>query len=201
MALHAVGYLIEDIQEKYDGLKEVNQYLVAVKNDVIKNLNDFKVKEQQPQMPFPMQNQEVDFTRYKVNVLIDNSECCGAPVVFESNPTYPNLLGVMERKASFGALFTDFTMIKPGALHRANGGYLIIQVRDLLKYGLSWEGLKRSLRNQEIVIEDPGEMVGMITTKGMKPEPIPLKVKIILIGEPYIYHLMYTNDVQFEKTV
>ena len=198
VALHAVGFFIDELQEKYADSRSVLNYLRDVKNDIIKNLDDFKQAEQPPS-PFPTQQNEPDFTRYQVNVFIDNTDMEGSPVVYEVNPTYTNLFGAMERKAVFGALFTDFTMIRSGSMHRANGGYLVIQARDLLKWMISWEALKRALKNREIMIEDPGEMYGFITTKGMKPEPIPLQVKIILIGEPYIYHLLYQNDEQFEK--
>ena len=201
VALHAVGFLIDELQEKYQKCPGILQYLVEVKNDVIMNLNEFKGTEQpQMPMPFPMaQSSEPDFTRYNVHVIIDNTEVEGAPIVYETNPTYLNLFGSMERKAVFGALFTDFTMIRPGSIHRANGGYLVIQARDLLKWFISWEALKRALQNKEIRIEDQVEMLGVISTKSMKPEPIPLKVKIILIGEPYIYHLLYQHDEQFMK--
>lgn len=198
VALAAVGYLIDDLQEKYADYHSVLTYLKDVKTDVIRNLNDFKQKDQ-PATPFPMPQQEVDLTRYKVNVFIDNSDSDGAPVIYEVNPTYTNLFGAMERRASFGALFTDFTMIRPGSMHRANGGYLVIRARDLLKWYISWEALKRALTNKEIKIEDMAEMFGFISTKGMKPEPIPLNIKIILIGEPYIYHMLYMYDDQFKK--
>lgn len=198
VGLYAVGYLLDELQEKYAELRPVLDYLHEVKNDIIKNLGDFKPKEQPP-TPYPIPRAEADYTRYKVNVLIDNSEVAGAPVVYEVNPTYTNLFGAMERRASFGALFTDFTMIRPGSIHRANGGYVVIQARDLFKWFISWEALKRALKNREIKIEDPAEMYGFITTKGLTPEPIPLKVKIILIGEPYIYHLLLEHDDQFRK--
>ena len=196
MALHRVGYLIDELQEKYENFRSVLTYLVEVKKDVIRNLDDFRPKEQ-PQTPIPMPPAEPDLIRYNVNVLIDNSEIEGAPVVYETNPSYNNLFGALERKASFGTVYTDFTMIRSGSIHRANGGYLVIQVRDLLKWGLSWESLKRAIKNREIVIEDPAEMMGVITTKSIKPKPIPLKVKIILIGEPYFYQMLYQYDDQF----
>jgi predicted ATP-dependent protease len=148
VALAAVGYLLDDLQEKYAAVPSVLQHLKEVKSDIIRNLDEFKQKEQ-PQTPFPMPTQELDLSRYKVNLLIDNTDLKGAPVIYESNPTYPNLFGAMERKASFGALFTDFTMIRPGSIHKANGGYLVIRVLDLLKWGaMPWEALKRSLKNR-----------------------------------------------------
>ena len=199
VALNAVGHLIDELQEKYEASRQVIQYLVGVKNDVIRNLEEFKQKDQPAPFPMPMQRNEPDFTRYKVNVFIDNTDLKGAPVVYETNPTYTNLMGAMERKASFGALFTDFTMIRAGSIHKANGGYLVIQARDLLNWYISWEALKRALKNKEIDIEDAYAMYGMITTKGMKPQPIPLDIKIILIGEPYLYSLLYNYDDQFRK--
>jgi predicted ATP-dependent protease len=191
IALFAVGHLIDELQEKYSDQKEVLHHLKDVKDDIILNIDDFKQRPAQQQAsPFPMPTQEADLSRYQVNVLVDNSECVGAPVVVETNPSYANLFGSMERRAQFGALFTDFTMIRPGALHRANGGYLVINTLDLLKFWISYEALKRGLKNGEIKLEEPAEMYGMITTKGMKPEPIPLNIKVILVGDPMYYHLL-----------
>lgn len=199
VALYAVGHLIDDLQEKYNNNKAVLTYLKEVKDDVILNIDDFKSKSSHSQGPLPMPPQEVNLTRYEVNVLVDNSEAVGAPVVFEPNPSYTNLFGSMERRAQYGALFTDFTMIRPGALHRANGGYLLIKAIDLLKWWISYEGLKRSLKEREIRLEDPAEMLGFITTKGMKPEAIPLDVKVIIMGDPMYYHLLYAHDEAFAK--
>ncbi len=198
IALYAVGHLIEELQEKYKDFSQVLKYLKDIKDDIISNIDDFKSK---PVVagPFPMPPMEPSFTRYEVNVLVDHTENNGAPVVFETNPTYPNLFGTIEKKAQFGALFTDFTMIRPGSIHRANGGFLIIKILDLLRWYFSWDGLKRALKNKEILVEDLGEQLGLISTKSLKPEPIPLQVKILLIGEPYIYHLLYTYDQDFPK--
>jgi lon-related putative ATP-dependent protease len=176
--------------------------LKAVQEDILENIGDFKKKEesQQPQMPqFQIPQKEVVFRKYAVNVLIDHSETRGAPVVIESNPTYPNLFGSIERQAWFGALFTDFTMIKPGVLHKANGGYLIMKALDLLKLWLSWEALKRALRDQEIRIEDLGELYGLFSTRTIRPQPIPLNIKIVLTGDPYLYELLHLYDDRFGK--
>lgn len=199
VALFAVGHLIDELQEKYEGHKAVLAYLKAVKDDIIINIDDFKQRSAPQAGPFPMPAQEPNLSRYEVNVLVDNSECKGAPVVVETNPSYANLFGTMERRAQFGALFTDFTMIRPGALHRANGGYLIIKVIDLLKWWLSYEALKRALLTKELHVEDPAEMMGFMTTKGMKPQAIPLNVKVILVGDPIYYHLLYAYDESFSK--
>ncbi len=201
IALFVVGQLMEHYIEKYEDEEQVQQHLKAVQEDILENIDDFKKKpegQQQPG-PFPMPPREAAFKKYDVNVLIDNSETKGAPVVIESNPAYPNLFGTIERQAWFGALFTDFSMIKPGALHKANGGYLVMKALDLLKWYLSWEALKRALRDGEIRIEDLGELYGIFSTRTIRPEPIPLDVKIILTGDPYLYHLLYIYDDRFQK--
>jgi lon-related putative ATP-dependent protease len=198
IALYAVGHLIEELQEKYNAFTQVLTYLKAVKDDIIRNIDEFKAKPVS-QSPFPIPGMEPSFARYEVNVLVDHSETQGAPVIYETNPTHPNLFGSIERKAQFGALFTDFTMIRPGSLHRANGGYLIMKALDLLRWYFSWEGLKRSLKNKQILIEDLGEQLGLISTKTLKPEPIPLQIKIVLIGDPSLYQLLYFYEPDFVK--
>jgi lon-related putative ATP-dependent protease len=199
VALYAVGHLIDDLEEKYSSSPEVLKYLGEVKEDIIKNLDDFRHKGGAPQMPFAMHQAQPNLTRYEVNVFIDNSELEGAPVVVESNPTFPNLFGTIERKAQFGALFTDFTMLRPGSLHKANGGYLVIKALDLLKNYFSYEGVKRVLKSGEISVEDLGEQLGLFTTRVLKPQPIPLNLKVILIGSPLIYHLLHFYDEDFPK--
>jgi len=202
VALFVVGQIVEPCLEKYKDEPDVVKHLKAVQEDILENINDFKKKEesQQPQVPqFQMPQKEAAFRKYAVNVLIDNSDTKGAPVVIESNPTYPNLFGSIERQAWFGALFTDFTMIKPGVLHRANGGYLIMKALDLLKLWLSWEALKRTLRDQEIRIEDLGELYGLFSTRTIRPEPIPLNIKIVLTGDPYLFELLHLYDDRFGK--
>jgi len=198
VALFVVGHLIEELLEKYRNLPEITDYLRQVQDDVLKNIDDFKRRQGAPS-PFPFPVPEPSFSQYEVNVFIDHSETKGAPVVQENNPTYPNLFGTIERRAQFGTLVTDFTLIRPGALHRANGGYLIMNVLDLLKWWLSYEGLKRALKNRELKIEDLGEQLGLISTKTLYPEPIPLDLKVILIGTPYIYQLLYNFDDDFHK--
>lgn len=202
IALFVVGQLMDTHEEKYKDEEHVLNYLKMVQEDILENIDDFKKKpeaQQQPGAPFPMPQKEVNLRKYEVNVLIDNSETEGAPVVIESNPAYPNLFGTIERQAWFGALFTDHTMIKPGALHKANGGYLVMKALDLLKWYLSWEALKRALRDKEIRIEDLGELYGIFSTRTIRPEPIPINLKIVLTGDPYIYQLLYTYDDRFQK--
>jgi len=202
-ALYVVAQLMEPYFEKYREEPAVTEYLKVVQKDILENLEDFKKKEEETEqhhvLHFPAPARKAAFRKYEVNVLVDNSETEGAPVVIQSNPTYPNLFGVIERQAWFGALFTDFTMIKPGDLHKANGGYLVMKALDLLKWYFSWEALKRALRDQEIRIEDLGELYGMFSTKTIRPEPIPLDIKIVLTGSPYLFELLHFYDDRFPK--
>ncbi|MBW2027512.1 MAG: AAA family ATPase [Deltaproteobacteria bacterium] len=202
IALYVVDQLLEFYLQKYRDEPDVTDFLAQVKEDILENIDDFKKQPEPPQPQvgqFPVQPKELVFRKYDVNVLIDNSETKGAPVFIESNPIYPNLFGTIERQAWFGALFTDFTMIKPGVLHKANGGYLVMKALDLLKWYFSWEALKRALRDQEIRIEDLGELYGLFSTKTIRPEPIPLDTKIVLTGDPYLFELLHLYDDRFQK--
>ncbi|RUM88039.1 MAG: ATP-dependent protease [Thermodesulfatator sp.] len=201
VARQTVETLIKPIVEKFGSIEKLRQYFDQVKEDVILHFEDFRPPKEVPPpgMPFPLPGMGPSFTRYEVNVLVDNSRAQGRPVIVEANPSYPNLFGVIERQAQFGALFTDFTMIKAGALHRANGGYLLIKVTDLLKKPFSYEALKRALRTGKLEIEDPGEQLGLFTTKSLKPEPIELRVKIVLMGDPFLYQLLYNLDEDFRE--
>jgi lon-related putative ATP-dependent protease len=198
VALTVVGHYIEELVEKYKDLPVVTEYLRGAETDILKSLEDFKKRPGAPG-PFPFPMPEPSFTQYQVNVLVDNSETKGAPVILENNPNYTNLFGGVERRAQFGALVTDFTLIRPGSIHRANGGYLIIHALDLLRWFFSYEALKRCLKEQEIKIEDLAEQLGFISTRTLQPQPLPLKIKVILIGDPHIYQLLYIYDEDFQK--
>jgi lon-related putative ATP-dependent protease len=198
VAMYVVGHHMEELREKYKDLPQVMDYLTEVQEDILKNIDDLK-RRPSAQGPFPFPTPEPSFTQYQVNVFVDHSKTAGAPVVMENNPTYPNLFGAVERRAQFGALVTDFTLIRAGAMQRANGGYLILEAMDLLRWGFSYEALKRCLKNGEVKIEDPMEMYGLITTKTLQPQPIPLSLKVILIGDPYIYQILYIYDEDFHK--
>ena len=142
---------------------------------------------------------EEPFKKYEVNVIVDNSDVKGAPVVMELNPTHQNLFGKTEKEAQFGALVTDFTMIRGGSLHKANNGYLILRVEELLRNPFSYDGLKRALRNGNITIEELEERYGFMSTKSLKPQPIPLDLKVILIGNPYLYQQLFVLDMEFTE--
>ncbi len=201
IALEAIGAFIEDLIKKYNDVEIIKSYLISVKEDILANLDDFKAQEEQPPpIPFiKMPKPEISFARYSVNLIVDNSELKGAPVIFESNPTYLNLFGRIEHKVQFGMAVTDFTMIKAGSLHKANGGYIVIQVLDLFKNMFSYDALKRAIKNREIRIEDVWEQYRLLSTVAMKPEAIPLDVKVILIGTPYIYYLLYNLDEEYKE--
>ncbi len=198
MVMGAVGHLLGELAQKYAGLKRVLAYLEQVQQDVVEHYDRFQKKEA-PQMPFPMPMDKPDFKEYKVNVFVDNSATEGAPVVVESNPTFPNLFGRIERQAQFGALVTDFTLLKAGALHKANGGYLVLPMLELLRLWLPWEGLKRALKDREVLMEDVMEQLGYMITRSLKPQPVPLDLKVVLVGETQLYHLLYAYDHQFPK--
>ncbi len=199
VALYVVGHHMEDLLEKYKDLPQVLAYLKEVQADILKNIDDLKRRPGAPAGPFPFPVPEPSFTQYQVNVFVDHSQTQGAPVVMENNPTYPNLFGAVERRVQFGALLTDFTLIRPGALHRANGGYLILEALDLLRWYFSYDALKRCLKDRQIKIEDLAEHLGLISTRTLQPQPIPLNIKVILIGDPHIYQLLYIYDEDFTR--
>jgi lon-related putative ATP-dependent protease len=198
VALDIVGPLVEAIKNKYSKYEKMLTYFEDLKDEILSHLDDFKSpgEEQQPTaMSFlKMPQQEVPVTKYAVNIFVNNGENKGAPVVFESNPTYLNLFGRIEYKVTYGMAATDFSLIKAGSVHKANGGYLIINAADLLKNPFSYDALKRALKNREIRIEDILEQYRMISTSTLKPEPVPLNVKVVLMGNPQLYYLLYAYD-------
>ncbi len=201
VALYALGNQMEGLADKYRVYSEVTTYLKEVENDILENLQQFiRRGEPEQQFPFPMPwMREEPYKKYEVNLVIDNSNSTGAPVVVETNPTYHNLLGRTEKEAQFGALTTDFSMIRAGSIHRANGGYLIIPVEDLLRNPFSYDGLKRDIRDEKMSIEEPEERYGFLSVKTLKPQPIPLTTKIILIGTSYLYQMMFSLDPDFQE--
>ena len=201
VALYAVDLLVEDLLEKYRDLPEVVAYLQAVQEDMLEHIDLFRKQPEAPEGggPQPPWIQETAYRKYEVNVVVDNSRLEGAPVVIELNPTYHDLFGRIEKEAQFGALSTDFTLIRRGSIHRANGGYLVLPVEEVLRNLFVWDGLKRAVRNGKIAVEDLGERLGYVATRGLQPEPIPLKVKVVLIGSPQVYNLLYQQDEDFDE--
>lgn len=204
VGLFAAGNLIEEIKEKYQEYASVLEYLEAVKEDVVKNINDFKApaaddEQANPLAMFKKSSHDNLKDKYKVNLLVDNRELAGAPVVIESNPTYYNLVGRVEYETRMGMVSTDFTMIKAGALHRANGGYLILNAKDVLSNIGAWEALKRVLKTRKLFVENLSEQYGMVAMASLKPQPIAVDVKIVLVGNPQLYYLMYNYDEDFRK--
>jgi len=203
-ALAAVNIWISELQSKYRKTEGAIDYLEQVKEDVLDNIADFRPSDENPQqqalaMMMRGGKPETDLTRYRVNVLVDNKDTKGAPFVVESNPTYLNLFGRVEHRVQYGMAFTDFTMIKAGSVHKANGGYLVIDALDLLRNMFSYEGLKRVIKNRQIGMDDIWEQYRLVSTTTMRPEPMPLNIKVILVGNPMYYYLLYYYDEEFRN--
>lgn len=200
VAAFTVGPVFDELREAYAAFPAVLEYLGAAQKDIVENVSAFRGLPggERPELPAVLARlvaaQEPSLDKYRVNLLVDNSQTRGAPLIYEVNPTYPNLIGRIEYQAQFGALVTGFTMIKPGVLHRANGGYLVLGVRELLTNPFAWDGLKRALKAGCVRIEDIGQEYRLMTTATLDPEPIPLDIKVVLIGEPALYYLLYAYD-------
>lgn len=197
---HAIGHSLSQIKDKYRQVIPVLNYLEAIEEDILKRVNEF----QQAQVSPEQSQQEppsltLVLAGYEVNLLIDNSVSQGAPIVYEDHPSYHNLIGRVEQESEMGALTTDFSLIKSGALHRANGGYLILDALRLLMQPFAWEGLKRALYAKSIRMESLGEMMSLISTVSLEPEPIPLDVKVILLGDRQLYYLLFDTDPDFAE--
>ena len=193
----AVKHLMEDLNKEYGHLDEVARYLSRIEADVVENVAGFQQDHEDEGLP-AAQGEEL-LRRYQVNILVDHGQQEGAPVIFEPNPTYGNLLGRIEHRPEHSALITDFGMIKAGSLHRANGGYLIVEAEALLANPLAWDGLKRALKNGEIRTEEMGSQLQIVSTVTLEPESVPLEVKVILIGDPLTYYLAHEYDRDFAK--
>ncbi|GAB3444962.1 Lon protease family protein [Insolitispirillum peregrinum] len=197
----AVSHLIDDLQQDYDSASPAAAYLRAVHDDVLENVGAF-LPDGDDDKNNPMlkaANEDGPFRRYKINVLVSHDDSTGAPVIEEDHPIQPNLVGRIEHRQQFGALVTDFNLIRAGALHRANGGFLILEARKLLTQPFAWDDLKRALRKREITIEAPGSSWGMWSTQALEPEAIPLDVKVILLGEPSLFYLLSEMDADFRE--
>lgn len=205
---YVVSQLIAEIRTRYAEHAGVPEYLDAVERNIKENADDFlsqqPAPQQQPDSPPPPPGmaaaiEDARFRRYQVNVIVDNGGLAGAPVIFEDNPNHQTLVGRAEHLARFGALVTDFNLLSPGALHRANGGYLVIEAPKLLTGNYGWPSLKRALNAGEIRIESLEQMFSVATTVSLEPQPIPLDVKIVLLGPPQLYYLLSTQDEEFPE--
>jgi len=195
--LSAVEHSMDELRQAYAGLPEVLKYFDLVQQDMVDNVDDFRKQEESSTVGDMTIVTHQSFHRYRVNVLVTNGKKPGAPIVSEDNPTYSNLVGRVEHISQFGALVTDFTLIKPGALHRANGGYLLLDIRKVLVQPFAWEALKRALQSREIHIESLGQMYSLVSTVSLEPEPIPLDTKVVLFGDRLFYYLLHEYDPEF----
>ena len=196
-SLSAVAHLVSELKAAYAELPDVLAYLDQVQQDIVDNVDHFRKPEETTTFGGITMVTQHNFRRYQVNALVSNGKQRGAPIISEDSPTYSNLVGRIEHIAQFGALVTDFTLIKPGALHRANGGYLLLDIRKLLAQPFAWEGLKRAMQSREIRIESLGQMYSLVSTVSLEPQPIPLDTKVILFGDRIFYYLLQQYDPEF----
>jgi len=203
VAAGAVGHLLTDVREAFAGLPSVLAWLVDVEADIISHAGEFVAASADGGSAVPaalrsaLGSDAITFRRYSVNVLVDRRGETGAPVVLEDNPTIANLVGRVEYVSTLGALTTDFTLIRAGALHRANGGYLMIEARKVLSMPFAWEGLKRTLRSGELRIETPAQALGLMPTVTLEPAPVPIATKVALVGDRTLYYLLCALDPEF----
>jgi len=196
-SLIVVGHVLDELRENYHDLPEVLKYIDIVQQDMVENADDFRKQKESVTISGMTVVSHETFHRYQVNALVSNGKKSGSPIISEDNPNYSNLVGRVEHISQFGALVTDFTLIKPGALHRANGGYLLLDIRKVLMQPFAWEGLKRAMQSREIHIESLGQIYSLISTVSLEPEPIPLDAKIVLFGDRLFYYLLYAYDPDF----
>jgi len=204
----AADYLVRiplaDLKEKYQDYPKVVGYLDGLRDHILKNLQRFKGADAAP--PGLMGGMALGepptdpFLPYRVNVFVDNSDSQGAPIIVETNPTFHNLFGVIEKKPIMGGYITDFTLVKAGSISRANGGYLVLYDREVLANAGVWEALQRVIKNRELRIEEPSAFFGFVPPQGLRPEPIPTDTKVIMIGDPYLYRTLASADPDFRET-
>lgn len=188
----------ETMWQTYQDMGLIASFLERVRNDIVHHYKDFLPREG-PTIAIPgLEFKRPDLSRFLVNLIVQHAPTAGAPVVDESHPTYTNLIGKIERRAHMGVMYTDFTEIRAGAVLMANGGYLIVNALDMLRQPFSWDALKRVIKTGEVKIEDSGEFYGF-STAGLRPEPIPVNVKVIMVGPPILYHLLQAYEEDFGK--
>ena len=200
VAVFVLGPHLQELHERYDTVAEVGAYLDQVRDDVLDRLDDFRGGDepQQPALPF-MPPRRPDHSRYGVNVFVTNAGRLQAPVVIERNPSFANLIGRTEYRHAYGAMVTDFREIKAGALHRANGGFLVLDAAEVLAHPFSWSALKRALRTHEVRIENLAEEIAPVPAATLRPEAIPLAVKVVLIGSHHLFRLLHQFDEEFPE--
>jgi predicted ATP-dependent protease len=196
----AVEALIDEMRRKYQDSKKVLDYLGEMENNVIRNVQDFLLKPDDMAVPpFMQEFYAPNFERYNVNLFISHDKNATAPVIYEDNPIHQNLIGRVEHASHVGTLVTDFNMIKAGALHKANGGYLILDARKVLMQPFAYEGLKRVLKAKKVCIESLAQQYSFISTTSLEPEPIPVNLKVVLLGERILYYLLHHYDPDFQE--
>lgn len=189
----AIRPYLQETRDRFGATGKLGEWIDALTEDIIENFNLFVAAGRDDS------GAEVDFSRYSVNVFVSNDPEAGAPVVWETNPTYYNLCGKIEYESRQGVLTTDFRKIISGAIHRANGGYLVLHAEEVLRNFMSWDALKRALRTQELAVENLGEQLGVIPVSSLRPQPVQLKTKVVLIGTPWLYYLLNIYDPEFQK--
>ena len=198
-----VNHLLTDVRSAFTDIADCVAYLQEVERDILEHADEFLASsraEGSGEAPPEVRGEDAaSFRRYQVNVVVDHSGRKGAPIVYEDHPTLQNLLGRVEHMARFGALFTDFNLIVPGALHRANGGYLVLDAQRLLSANFGWDALKRVLRAGEIRTVSLEQLLSMASTVSLDPQPIPLSVKVVLVGSPMLYYLLTELDPDFPE--
>jgi lon-related putative ATP-dependent protease len=203
VANYALDPLLDSLKEDYGKITECDAYLDSVKEDILANLSSILgAQQQQQENPFAAmmgRAQQDPAERYVVNLIVDNSKIEGAPVVMEMNPGHDKLFGMTEKEARFGALITNYTMIRGGSAHDANGGFLVIPIEELARNPGSYEALKRTILDQKLQIEELAARMGYISTRSLRPEPIPFTAKVILVGETRYYYMLYQADPEFKK--
>jgi len=193
---HAVGVLLAEVKAKYADLPDVGAYLDEVQHNIIENAEHF-LQPESSSLPFLSSDGALLFGQYEVNLVVKNERDATAPIIYEPNPSYQNIIGKIEHRSEMGTLVTDFGMVRSGALLHANGGYLILDIHRVLNRPFVWEALKQALFTKRVRIESPGEIYGFVSTTTLKPEPIPLDVKVVLIGERWLYYLLSIYDREF----
>lgn len=199
VTLSTVDQFIDELRENYSQLPDILKFINDINNEIIEDVDAFRHQGESVVLIPGLEQPKASFSQYKVNVLVDNSDVEGAPVIYEDNPTYNNLMGRIEHMAQYGTLLTNFTLIKSGALHRANGGFLIVDAHRLLTSPFAYEGLKRALRAREVRIESLEKMLSVTSTISLEPEPIPIDLKVVITGDRWLYYLLKRYDPEFNQ--